>query len=161
MYLLCICRFERDVWAPGNRTVCSGESLQLPHSGGKAGESVHYPERGPGQRGSLAFFCLCTRRHRHVPVPLVTPTAHTHTRDIHEKYKGPLLCLTCPSGCRFKSISLQEHFFIIDETQFSQRPKCRVCFKGYRVQSDDTDIKGVANTAHLYHMHIKSTISLF
>lgn len=40
---VCVCRFERDVWAAGDRTVRAGESVQLPHSGGQGRESVHYP----------------------------------------------------------------------------------------------------------------------
>lgn len=71
--VVCICRFERDVRAPGNRAVGSGASLQLPHGGGEAGESVHYPERRPGQRGNLApFLYVGPITHR-----LLTPTDHT------------------------------------------------------------------------------------
>lgn len=141
-HFICICRFERDVWAAGDWTDSAGESIQLPDSRGKNGESVHHPECGPGQRGKL----LCCQLHQHAYVLIVTYTHHTHSKKI----KGHCFHLTYSSGCRLSCISmLHEKLFIIDKPYSFWKFQCRSYFRVYWVHRESSHIRDAANMGHL------------
>lgn len=141
----CVCRFERDVWATGDRAVGAGEGVQLPHCGGEAGESVHDPECGPGQREcsclnlSRTSYIRAYLSHFASTLTYMHTHKHTDTRALtaHKKIKGHFFRLTCSSVCRLSSISvLHENLSIIDKPYSSRRSKCRSYSGGYRVHSD-------------------------